>query len=112
MELTSSILLKAQLIQKQQMDNNLKGKVKKVEQSDDKEKLHKVAEEFEAIFVKYILDGMRKAELAEDPLNSEAVKTYNSLMDYEMSKTIAFSQGFGISEALVNQLAPQEKVRR
>ncbi len=94
------------------MDNNLKGKVKKVEQSDDKEKLHKVAEEFEAIFVKYILDGMRKAELAEDPLNSEAVKTYNSLMDYEMSKTIAFSQGFGISEALVNQLAPQEKVRR
>jgi len=112
MELTSSILMKAQLIQKQQMDNSLQGKVKEAEKADKRAELHKVAEEFEAIFVKHILDGMRKAELAEDPLNSEAVKTYNSLMDYEMSKTIAFSQGFGISEALVNQLSPQDKVKK
>ena len=112
MDLSSSIMLKAQLMQQKNVYSNCERKVTNQELSKKNSELHRVAEDFEAIFVKQMLDGMRKAELAKDPLNTEAVKTYNSLMDYELSKKIALSQGFGIAEALVNQLSPQEKVKR
>jgi len=113
MDISSNILLKAQMAFKDSSDANVIESVRNQNAADNDDRaLRDVAEDFEAIFIKQIFEGMRRSKLAEDPFNSSSVETYTSLMDDQMSKQIALSQGFGIAEALVAQLSSKQQMKK
>ncbi|WP_273511190.1 rod-binding protein [Planktotalea frisia] len=69
----------------------------------DRDKLEEVAGQFEALFVKSILSSARSAQLADPLLNSEATKTFNSMLDQEYATALSKRETLGIADALVGQ---------
>ena len=67
------------------------------------EHLKDVTQQFEAIFLNQLLKQARKSNISEGIFNSEAEKTFNSLIDQEYSDILSKRSNFGISEALFNQ---------
>ncbi len=83
-------------------------------QANDGEKrlqeLKKAAQEFEAIFVNYMLKVMRETvEPADDESQALGKDVYLSMFDQEMSLSIARSNSLGIGEMLYRQLETQVK---
>ena len=70
---------------------------------NDRDKLEEVAGQFEALFVKSILSSARSAQLADPLLNSEATKTFNSMLDQEYATALSKRETLGIADALVVQ---------
>ncbi len=82
------------------------------DQSTEKERLHKVAKEFETLFVNEMLKSARKANevLAEDnPLNSEEVKTFQGMLDNELALSLGRQGKLGIADMLVRQFGGADK---
>lgn len=73
----------------------------------DETQLKEVTEEFEAIFIKILLDSMDKTVDRESDMfyggNSEDI--FRSMLNTERSKQMAKASNFGISESLYNQLS-------
>lgn len=69
------------------------------------ESLRRVCQEFEAIFIQSLFKGMRATVpdggLLEKDISSEI---FQEMMDQEVAKVQARSQGVGIAEALYRQL--------
>ena len=63
-----------------------------------------VAQQFESIFINMMLKSMREATDRSGLLDSEAIKTYESMFDQQMSTELAANGTFGIAQALQNQL--------
>ena len=70
------------------------------------EQLQKASEDFEALFIYFMLRSMRKtivkSELLDSGLGGEI---YESLFDQELSRTIAHQTRLGIAEMIRNQLS-------
>ena len=68
--------------------------------------LEKTCRDFESLFVNYLMQEMRKT-IPEDSLfgGGQAEKIYSSMLDGEVSKTIAQQRGIGLSALLYNQLS-------
>jgi flagellar protein FlgJ len=76
------------------------------------ENLAGVAQQFESLFMKMILDSARKANevFGEDNyLNSRESEFYQQMMDDQLSTELTKGQGLGIAAMLVKQLSPYVK---
>ncbi|MEB3298481.1 MAG: rod-binding protein [Candidatus Sericytochromatia bacterium] len=72
---------------------------------DDRARLAEAAREFESIMVQHLLETMRKAKLAEDPLDSgNSADIIHSLQDEAMARSISHGKGLGLAEAIVRDL--------
>ena len=76
----------------------------KVNKSEDKLKeLKEVTNKFESIFINQILKQARNSKLAKGIFDSDAEKTFNSMIDQKYSEILSEKTNLGISEALFNQ---------
>ena len=81
----------------------------------DKADLRKQAQNFESLFVKQMIDAMRKtideSDLFGDP-NSSSKTVYRSMLDAEYAKILAGAQGFGLSDLVLEHFGvKQESIR-
>lgn len=75
---------------------------------DDQQKLKAVAEEFESIFVKMVVDSMSKTvEESEDGLFGKSMgrDIFNDMLREERSKEMSRSSSFGIAKAIYEQVS-------
>jgi len=73
--------------------------------SGDTEKLKKVCEDFEAIFVNMMLKSMRGTVGESDFIKkSHAREMFETMLDEEMSNKISAGEGIGIAKMLYNNL--------
>ena len=76
--------------------------------SDNKLKeLKKISNQFESIFVNQILKQARQNKINNGLFDSEAINTFNSMIDEQYSEILSKKTNFGISDALFNQFKAQ-----
>ena len=76
--------------------------------SDKKLKeLKQISNQFESIFINQILKQSRKNRIENGLFDSEAISTFNSMIDEQYSEILSKKTNFGISEALFNQFKSQ-----
>lgn len=75
----------------------------------DGKALEAAANQFEAIFVKMMLQSMRKAQDAladeDSPFNSQQVKFYRDMHDTQLASDLSAGGGVGLAEIIVQQLS-------
>ncbi|WP_299495201.1 flagellar assembly peptidoglycan hydrolase FlgJ [uncultured Shewanella sp.] len=79
-------------------------------QKDSPEALKQVAQQFEGIFVQMLMKSMRDANKvfeADSPLNSQYTQFYEQMHDQQMSLNLSRDGMLGLSDLMVQQLAPQ-----
>jgi flagellar protein FlgJ len=69
------------------------------------ETLRKVAGQFEALFIQMMLKSMRDANLGEGLMDSEHVKTYQSMFDQQIALDLSKHSSLGLAEMMVRQLS-------
>ena len=69
--------------------------------------LKEISNQFESIFINQILKQARKNKLENGLFNSEAIRTFNSMIDEQYSEILSKKTNFGISDALFNQFKSQ-----
>lgn len=77
----------------------------------EKERLSKVAREFETMFVNELFKSARKTQelLAKDnPLHSSEMSTYQGMLDQEMALQMGRQGGMGIADMLVRQFTDRQ----
>jgi flagellar protein FlgJ len=67
--------------------------------------LRKAAQQFEAIFLRQMIAGMRQARLSEDVLGSGATDNFVELADARTADSIAALGRFGIADMIEKQLS-------
>ncbi|MFP4153971.1 MAG: rod-binding protein [Alkalispirochaeta sp.] len=74
----------------------------------DEDRLRTVAEDFEAIFIKQMLESMRSTLDPENRLvdTGMAGEIYEDMLYDEYAQTMAKSGGFGLADMIVNQHRP------
>lgn len=77
----------------------------------DEKKLKEASEDFEAIFVKMMLDSMDKTIDRKDSLinGGEAEEMFHDMLNNEWAKNMSKSQSLGIAEMLYKQLSERLK---
>ena len=76
--------------------------------SDKKLKeLKEISNQFESIFINQILKQARQNKIENGLFDSEAIDTFNSMIDQQYSEILSKKTSFGISEALFNQFKSQ-----
>lgn len=78
-----------------------------VPKSKNEKKLKEASEDFEAIFIKMMLDSMDKTVDRENSLinGGEAEEMFRDMLNTEWSKSMSQSQSLGIAEMLYKQLS-------
>lgn len=73
---------------------------------DDPRALREACEQFEAVFLAYLLQKMRDT-VPEDPLlgESRAHDVYQSMLDWELAQQMARTQSVGLADMLFRQLS-------
>jgi peptidoglycan hydrolase FlgJ len=72
--------------------------------SDPQGALRQAAAQFETVFMNMLLKSMRDALPHEDPLASEASRTYTGMLDQQMAQGLS-GKGLGLAELMVKQLS-------
>ena len=76
--------------------------------SDKKLKeLKEISNQFESIFINQILKQARKNKIENGLFDSEAISTFNTMIDEQYSNILSKKTNFGISDALFNQFKSQ-----
>ncbi len=75
-------------------------------QLQNKERLEKTCQDFESLFVSYMMQQMRRT-IPEDGLigQSQAEKIYTGMLDNEIAKTVSHRQGIGLAKVMYEQMA-------
>jgi len=69
-------------------------------------KLEKACNDFEALFVKYMMQQMRDTIPADGMLGqSQAEKIYTGMLDDEVAKSVSHGRGLGLAAAMYQQMA-------
>ncbi|MEN9867473.1 MAG: flagellar assembly peptidoglycan hydrolase FlgJ [Pseudomonadota bacterium] len=71
---------------------------------DSPQALKETAQQFEALFLNMVMKSMREATPHEGVFNSEQEKMMTSMLDQQMSQTLA-KRGVGLADVLVRQLS-------
>ena len=69
--------------------------------------LKEISNQFESIFINQILKQARKNKIENSLFDSEAINTFNSMIDEQYSEILSKKTNFGISDALFNQFKSQ-----
>lgn len=77
-------------------------------EGSDADRLRTVAEDFEAIFIKQMLESMRNTLNPENRLvdTGMAGEIYEDMLYDEYAQTMSKSGGFGLADMIVNQYRP------
>ena len=67
--------------------------------------LRKVAQQFEAVFLRELLGSMRKAQLADEMFGSSATASFRELADARTADAMSGLGQFGIAQILEKQFA-------
>jgi len=74
-------------------------------------KLKSVCQEFESVFISYLLKGMRKTipnnNISGDGFSREV---YTSMMDEEVARTIAKGPGIGLAKVLYRKFSDDKNI--
>ena len=73
--------------------------------ADDPAALREVARQFESIFTKMMLDGMRAASFGDPMFGSEQGDMYQSMMDDQLAVEMSQGKGLGLADLLIRQLS-------
>lgn len=65
--------------------------------------LKKVAQQFEAVFVRQMMTAMRQAKLSDDILGSSSTDSFRDLADAKTADSIAAKGRFGIAALIERQ---------
>ena len=65
--------------------------------------LKEISNQFESIFINQILKQARNNKIKNGLFDSEAINTFNSMIDEQYSEILSKKTNFGISDALFNQ---------
>ena len=90
---------------KQNYQNNLN--VDKLDSTKKLKELKEISNQFESIFINQILKQARKNKIENGLFDSEAISTFNTMIDEQYSDILSKKTNFGISEALFNQFKNQ-----
>lgn len=72
---------------------------------DDTDSLRQACEDFESVFVAYLLKSMRKTVPKSELMNGGLSQdTYQSMMDDEIARAVAKGPGIGLAAAIYRQL--------
>ena len=74
-------------------------------QTNDPQALREVARQFESLFTKMMLDGMRKASFGDELFGSQQVDMYQGMMDDQLAMQLSRGQGIGLADMLIRQLS-------
>ncbi|HBF08376.1 MAG TPA: flagellar assembly peptidoglycan hydrolase FlgJ [Gammaproteobacteria bacterium] len=88
--------------------NSLQG-LKAGDVAQTKAGLQKVAKEFESLYLKMMMDSMRKAEeiwSEDNPFSSREEGMFRDMLDGQYAKDLSDSGSLGIADMLVKQLSP------
>jgi flagellar protein FlgJ len=82
----------------------------RVEGVTERERLIEVAQEFEALFIKQMLDAMRATRNPENNLvdGGMAENIFEDMLFTEYSRLMSRTTSFGLAEKIVNQLLPMQ----
>ncbi|MGA2551710.1 MAG: flagellar assembly peptidoglycan hydrolase FlgJ [Burkholderiaceae bacterium] len=72
--------------------------------SGDANANHKVAQQFEGVFLTMMLKQMRSSLPGGDPLESDSVKMVRGMYDEQIAQSMAAGKGIGLASALEKQL--------
>jgi len=89
-------------------DLNRLNQLKVGKDRDSEGNIHKVAQEFESLFLSEMMKAMRKANdvFAEGNfMNSNESKTYQDMYDQQLAVTMSKEQGVGLADVLERQLS-------
>ena len=83
--------------------------LQKIKAEGDKDvALHKVAKQFESMFVSLLFKGMRQANAVFEEGNmghSNAENMYRDMHDQQLALTMSHGKGIGIADALYRQMS-------
>jgi flagellar protein FlgJ len=76
--------------------------------------LREAAKQFEALFMNLLMKSMRDALPREDPMASEATRSYTGMLDQQMAQSLAGTgsaggRGIGLADMLVRQLERSQR---
>ena len=83
------------------------GDVRKLNSDKKLNELKEISNQFESIFINQILKQARKNKIENGLFDSEAINTFNSMIDEQYSEILSKKTNFGISEAVFNQFKSQ-----
>ena len=89
----------------QNYKNNIE--TNKFDSNNKLKELKDISNQFESIFINQILKQARQNKIENDLFDSEAINTFNSMIDEQYSEILSKKTNFGISEALFNQFKSQ-----
>jgi flagellar protein FlgJ len=72
---------------------------------NDPKALREVARQFESIFTKMMLDGMRSASFGDPMFGSDQADMYQDMMDDQMAVQLSSGRGIGLADMLIRQLS-------
>ena len=96
-----TLKLNSKLQNQNNIDTNKSNSDKKLKE------LKEISNQFESIFINQILKQARKNKIENGLFDSEAINTFNSMIDEQYSEILSKKTNFGISEALFNQFKSQ-----
>jgi peptidoglycan hydrolase FlgJ len=73
--------------------------------ADDPKALREVARQFESIFTKMMLEGMRNASFGDPLFGSDQSDMYQGMMDDQMAVQLSSGRGIGLADMLFRQLS-------
>ena len=89
------------------LQNLNNGNVNKLNSDKKLKELKEISNQFESIFINQILKQARQNKIKNGLFDSEAINTFNSMIDQQYSEILSKKTSFGISEALFNQFKSQ-----
>ena len=87
--------------------NQINGNTNKLNSDKKLQELKEISNQFESIFINQILKQARKNKIENGLFDSEAISTFNTMIDEQYSDILSKKTNFGISEALFNQFKNQ-----
>ena len=81
--------------------------IKKLNSNERLKELKEISNQFESIFINQILKQARKNKIENGLFDSEAISTFNTMIDERYSEILSKKTNFGISDALFNQFKSQ-----
>ena len=92
--------------------NGLDGNISFKSSGGKLEELKNVSNQFESIFINQVLKQARQGKIADGILDSDAEKTFNTMIDQEYSKILSEKSNFGIAEAIFDQFKTHVSAKR
>ena len=74
-------------------------------QADDPAVLREAARQFESLFTKMMLEGMRSASFGDPMFGSDQADMYQDMMDDQMAVQLSSGRGIGLADMLIRQLS-------